>query len=116
VGSAASRFANPEAEQGPISYGIPGIVKQADILTPIAPILSARSDSFIIRAYGETVDGAGRVIARAWCEAVVERSHDFINPQDKPETVLASLTSEENKRFGRRYELVLFRWLSPSEV
>jgi hypothetical protein len=116
VGSAASRFANPEAEKGPISYGIPGIVKQADILTPIAPILSARSDSFIIRAYGETVDGTGRVIARAWCEAVVERSHDFINPQDKPETVLTSLTSEENKRFGRRYELVLFRWLSPSEV
>ncbi|HEY1123839.1 MAG TPA: hypothetical protein VGE67_19630, partial [Haloferula sp.] len=52
----SKRFAFPEAEEGTAGYGMPGIVKQADILTPIAPILSARSDSFIIRAYGESVD------------------------------------------------------------
>ena len=27
----------PEAESGPLSQGIPGIVKQGDILTPVAP-------------------------------------------------------------------------------
>jgi hypothetical protein len=112
----SSRFAFPEAEQGPSGYGMPGIVKQADILTPIAPILSARSDSFIVRAYGESVDKDGKVLARAWCEATVERSKNFVDTSDAPETVIASLKSEANKTFGRRYEMTSFRWLHPDEV
>jgi len=63
----AGRFAFKEAESGASAQGIPGIVKQADVLTPIAPILSARSDSFLIRAYGEKTDPTGKVIARALC-------------------------------------------------
>jgi hypothetical protein len=115
VGAAASRFTFPEAEQGPTSFGIPGIIKQADILTPIAPVLSVRSDSFIVRGYGETLDRAGKVIARAWCEAVVERDRNFVDPADKAEALPASLKTT-NQIFGRRYEIVSFRWLSPSEV
>ena len=112
----AARLAFPGGEQGAKSFGSPGIVKQADILTPIAPILSARSDSFIIRAYGEAVAADGKVIARAWCEAVVERNRNYIDPQDKPEIVHASLRSGLNKSFGRRYEILSFRWLNPSEI
>ncbi|WP_367873920.1 hypothetical protein [Luteolibacter sp. Populi] len=112
----AGRFAFPEAELGPSAYGMPGIVKQADILTPIAPVLSARSDSFIVRAYGESVDGEGKVLARAWCEAVVERSKDFVDSADKPEIPIASLTSEANTNFGRRYKVAAFRWLHQDEV
>jgi hypothetical protein len=112
----AGRFAFPEAEQGASGYGMPGIVKQADILTPIAPILSARSDSFIIRAYGESVDKNGKVLARAWCEATVERDGAFVDPTDAPETVLTALKSNTNKTFGRRYEVTSFRWLHPDEV
>lgn len=111
----AGRFAFPEAEEGPMGYGMPGIVKQADILTPIAPVLSARSDSFIIRAYGESVDKDGKVLARAWCEATVERDKNFIDTEDKPETVLTAL-NDANKAFGRRYEMTSFRWLHPDEV
>jgi hypothetical protein len=117
ISSAVSkRFAFPEAEDGPSGYGMPGIVKQGDILTPIAPILSARSDSFIIRTYGESVDKDGKVLARAWCEATVERSKNFVDTADAPETVIASLKSEANKTFGRRYEMTSFRWLHPDEV
>jgi hypothetical protein len=112
----SGRFAFPEAEKGPAGYGMPGVVKQGDILTPIAPILSARSDSFIIRAYGESVDKEGKVLARAWCEATVERSKNFVDSADLPETVLASLKSDANKTFGRRYEMTSFRWLHPDEV
>lgn len=115
VGGAASRFVFPEAEQGPISFGIPGIVKQADLLTPIAPVLSARSDSFVIRAYGESVDAAGKVAARAWCEAVVERDRNFIDQADKA-TILPTALNATNATFGRRYEIISFRWLSSSEV
>jgi hypothetical protein len=112
----AARMAFPEAEQGSAGFGSPGIVKQADILTPISPVLSARSDSFIIRSYGEAVDKDGKVLARAWCEAVVERDNEFVDTTDLPETVLTSLKSNANKTFGRRYEMTSFRWLHPDEV
>jgi hypothetical protein len=109
------RFAFPEAEEGPMAYGSPTVVKQADILTPIAPVLSARSDSFIIRAYGESVDKNGKVLARAWCEAVVERDREYVDSSDRPQVLPATLR-EVNKAFGRRYEIVSFRWLHPEEV
>ncbi|BCU77575.1 hypothetical protein [Luteolibacter sp. LG18] len=115
VSSAVSgRFAFPKAEDGPISTGAPGVVSQADILTPIAPVLSARSDSFVIRAYGDRTDADGKVIARAWCEAVVQRSPEFVDPVDavdKDYTKISSL----NQRFGRRFEIVSFRWIDSRE-
>lgn len=110
------RFAFPEAEKGPMAYGSPTIVKQADILTPIAPVLSARSDSFVIRSYGESVDKNGKVLARAWCEAVVERDRSYVDTADQPQVLPAALSRDVNKTFGRRYEIVSFRWLHPDEV
>ncbi len=112
----SGRFKFPEAEQGPSGFGMPGIVKQGDILTPIAPVLSARSDSFIVRSYGECVDKDGKVLARAWCEAVVERSKEFVDGSEKPELAIAELKSDTNKNFGRRYKVASFRWLHPEEV
>ena len=112
----SARFAFPEAEQGAINYGSPVLVKQGDILTPIAPVLSARSDSFIIRTYGEAKDGNGKVIASAWCEAVVERDRKFVDPSEKAETLPTSLSSSVNKTFGRRFNLISFRWLNPREI
>jgi hypothetical protein len=114
--STANRFSFKEAEEGPLAYGSAGVVKQADILTPIAPVLSARSDSFIIRAYGEAVDATGKVTARAWCEAVVERDRNFIDPEDPAETAILNLKREANRLFGRSYQLVSFRWLNSAEV
>lgn len=111
----SSRLAFPAAEKGPAASGIPGIVKQADILTPIAPVISVRSDSFIIRSYGETVSEDGKVQARAWCEATVERDKSFIDPKDKPETLTDRLQAV-NRSFGRRYRVTSFRWLNPEEV
>jgi hypothetical protein len=117
----SSGFPFAAAEVGPISYGIPGIVKQADILTPIAPILTTRSDSFIIRAYGESVDAAGNVLARAWCEAIVERSADYIDSTNAADVVITNAStlaplSNINKAFGRRCQLVSLRWLQPDEI
>ncbi len=112
----ASRFAFPEAEEGAMNYGAPSFVKQGDILTPIAPVLSARSDSFIIRSYGEAVDGKGGVTARAWCEAVVERNRNYVDPADDPETITSDLTKPVNQIFGRRFNIISFRWLNPREI
>ena len=108
-------LAFPEAETGAAAYGIPGIVKQADVLTPIAPGLSARSDTFRVRAYGEKVSSNGRVVARAWCEAVVERQPDYVSGEDTVFEKGGQLVPA-NRNFGRRFRVVSFRWLAPEEV
>jgi hypothetical protein len=43
----------PQAAAGASAFGAPAWIRQADILRPIAPILSVRDDTFTIRAYGE---------------------------------------------------------------
>ena len=112
----ASRgLAFPDAEKGATSYGTPGYIKQADILTPIAPWISVRSDSFTIRAYGESIDKTGTV-TRAWCEATVERTADYIDPIDDRTVLPAALQSNANKSFGRRFHIVSFRWMNESEI
>jgi hypothetical protein len=40
----------------------------------------------------------------------------FVDAADAPETRLADLTSESNKRFGRRFKMVSFRWLTLNEI
>ena len=59
--------------------GTPGWILQSDVLRPIAPILNARSDTFLIRAYGEHDTHTGKP-ARALCEAVVQRVPDYVHP------------------------------------
>ncbi len=108
-------FAFPQAEAGIAAQGAPGVVKQADILTPIAPYLSARSDSFLIRAAGQKTDANGVVIARAYCEAVVQRTAEFVDARNIPTTATASL-NPLNRAFGRRFQIVSFRWLSQEEI
>ncbi|MEO5912771.1 MAG: hypothetical protein ABIS50_00950 [Luteolibacter sp.] len=110
----------PEAALGWSAFGVPGWVRQADILKPLAPLLSARDDTFTIRAYGDARDPANssRILARAWCEVVVQRRANFVDPSDDAAITPFSpqMKSQANKRFGRRYEVISFRWLNESEV
>ena len=107
-----------QAALGPRYQGTPAYISQADILQPIAPIINARSDTFLIRTYGEALAPDGKtVLAKAWCEAVVQRYPEYLNPQDKPETpVTSSSLQPENKKFGRRFIVKNFRWLTPGEI
>jgi hypothetical protein len=95
--------------------GIPGYLTQADVLQSLAPVITCRSDTFTIRAYGEARDAAGKVIARAWCEAVVQRMPGFVDPADPAEAAIASL-KPVNRTFGRRFEVVSFRRVPTSEI
>ena len=105
----------PAAAVGYSGYGLPGWTRQADILRPLAPVLSARDDTFTIRGYGDARDGKGAILATAVCEAVLSRTRDFLDPTD-----LADITTEPttpaNKQFGRRFQIVSFRWLTADEV
>jgi hypothetical protein len=113
-----TNYAFKEAALGPRYQGTPAYISQADILQPIAPIINARSDTFLIRTYGEALGPDGKtVLAKAWCEAVVQRYPEYVNPQDKPETpVTEPGLQPENKNFGRRFILKSYRWLAPSEI
>lgn len=106
----------PEALAGPVAYGSAAYVDQADILRNFAEQLTQRGDTFVIRAYGDSLNTAGQVEARAWCEAVVQRVPDYLDPADESQVKQASLKSAANKTFGRQLRLVTFRWLNQTEV
>ena len=95
------------------AWGAPGYLTQADLLQVIGPVLSARSDTFLIRSYGEAVNNAGQVTARAWCEAVVQRTPE---PLASDEEGLNPDPETPNGVYGRKFELRSFRWLSEDEV
>ena len=106
-------FETSEAAVGSRFAGIPGYVIQSDILKPIANTLSVRDDTFRIRAYGDSLDENGNVVARAWCEAVAQRVPDPVRPDS---TGLNPDAEAPGTKFGRRFRLVSFRWLAAEEV
>jgi hypothetical protein len=106
----------PAAMDGFTGEGAPSMLTQGDLLGGLASIACIRGDTFKIRAYGESTNATGSVQARAWCEAVVQRMPDFVDSADVPETPIASLTRPANQIFGRRFKIVSFRWLNPSEI
>ncbi len=126
--------------------GMPGWLTQADILEALGPILAARSDTFVIRSYGEVLDpkidqqniqqvvaaDPSFVMARAWCEMVVQRVPDYLatdnaslndpsttsgygapNPsRNNPKGQLSPV----NAMFGRRFRIVAVKWLSQNDI
>ncbi|WPJ95844.1 hypothetical protein SH580_20720 [Coraliomargarita algicola] len=96
--------------------GLPQYLTQADVLTPLAPYLSARSDTFVIRSYGSAKNN-GKVDAEAVLEAVVYRVPKFVEGESDAAHIQPSrLSSEINKQFGRRFVVVSTRWLSKDEI
>jgi hypothetical protein len=77
---------------------------------------TARSDTFTIRCYGEARDASGKRTASATCEAVIQRTPEWIDSADTADKLVTSLTSSNNKNFGRRFVIKSFRWLSSSEI
>lgn len=90
-------------------------ITQADILQQIGSVLVARGDTFVVRAYGEAKDAAGKIIAKAWCEAVVQRTPVPLKP-DPSVSDLNPLVTGASIDWGRRYEIESFRWLNPGEI
>jgi hypothetical protein len=120
------------------NYGAPGYLTQADVLQTLGHRLTVRGDTFVIRTYGDARDASGRIIARAWCEAVVQRTPEYVasrplsstsgaggnNPLD-PAAIRSTNDFNQannanlmnvNRRYGRRLIIESFRWLSPSEI
>lgn len=122
--AAALGYANPKAAAGNTEEGASAILSQGDLLSAIGASLTVRSDTFVIRSYGAARSG-DRITARAWCETVIQRVPSFVDPIDPPEKVQSAITgkgrslndlSAVNRRFGRRFEIVSFRWLNENEL
>jgi hypothetical protein len=73
---------------------------QGDVMTALAPVLFPRSDTFVIRTYGEAINPiklpqtyrAGDTVpieaieGRAWAEAIVQRVPEYFEPSMPPDT------------------------------
>lgn len=117
--AAAINVRFPEAFTGLRATGVPGYLTQADILQALGPILTARSDTFVIRAYGDSsgqlnANPAAGPTAQAWCEAIVQRLPEYIDPTLDP--TLPPTADTPAAEFGRRFRIVSFRWLSNDEI
>lgn len=105
-----ARVPNRDAATLSTAAGAPGWLMQGDILDPLGPFITVRGDTFVVRGYGEARDAGGGIRARAWCEAVVQRFPEFLDPSDRAETWPPQ--APLNNRFGRRFKMVSFRWIS----
>ncbi|MBI3884567.1 MAG: hypothetical protein HY302_02385 [Opitutae bacterium] len=74
------------------------------VMGVLSPMLTVRSDTFRIRAYGDATNPASdpanpTIESTAYCEAIVQRT-----PDPAPDGL------------GRKFVIVYFRWLGPDDV
>lgn len=81
-------------------FPVTGSPNFSQLMTVLGPLLTVRSDTFRIRAYGDALNPAdpAKTEATAYCEAIVQRT-----PDPMP-------------GFGRRFVVTGFRWLGPDDI
>jgi hypothetical protein len=116
-GLAAAGFEFPEALEGDLNEGARGAITQAQVLRPMAPLLSARSDTFVIRSYGD-VQVQGATVSKVWCEAIVQRRSGYVSggEANDPEAWEIPSVGGIADLFGRKFEVLSFRWLNEDEI
>ena len=119
------------------TVGMPGYLMQQDLVQAFSPVMAARSDTFVVRAYGEKTDPLTlKPVAKAYCEAVVQRLPDYVDPND-PALIttqtgyagpagdatppykadgVTPIVNITNQNFGRHFKIVSFRWITPNDL
>jgi len=105
----------------------PTSLMQSDILEAVGSSLSTRSDTFVIRCYGEATDPLDptRTLSGCWIEAVVQRIPEFCDPSQPPETEVCKSTDGQlhnpllnqiNRTLGRRFVILSTRTLTQKDL
>ena len=131
LGRAGKSPAGSAAASGPAASHAPGYLTQADLLTRLGPALSARSDTFRVRVFGEAGnpvgDGGRRTSSRLRCEAVFQRLPEAAVREKASDESKGSSTStppsssssdnddDEWTGLRRQFALIDFRWLPDEE-
>ncbi len=122
-GNQGTLFVHPEAEEGSIYTAAPGYLIQSDVLASLGNVLTVRDDTFTVRSYGCVKSASRAILAQAWCEAVVQRTMDYVDPSNAPEDAeyepdgtRAKQFSKTNKVLGRRFRIVSFKWLDAWDI
>ena len=85
-------------------------LSQADILSALAPKMSTRSDTFIIRATARSINPlSGLADSQVTCEAIVQRIPERIDGD-------ASLAMQNADGFGRKFILQDIIWLDSTDI
>ncbi|MBI2515406.1 MAG: hypothetical protein HYV95_00685 [Opitutae bacterium] len=84
-----------------LSGNLPSPTTAAQFMSAIGTMLTVRSDTFRIRGYGEALNPADStgIEATAYCEAIVQRTLD-----------------PAPNGLGRRFVVLHFRWLGPTDL
>ena len=114
-----SLYSYPRAEEGSMYTAAPGYLIQSDVLASLGNILTVRDDTFVVRAYGCVRNARKVILAQAWCEALVQRTIEYVDPSNAPDVGPTTITrrrrpqglSEINKVMGRHFRVVSFKWL-----
>lgn len=119
-----SLYDNPDAAKGSVHTAAPGYLIQSDVLASLGNILTVRDDTFTVRAYGCVRNPNKAVLAQAWCEAIVQRTMQYVDPNNNPED--SDYTPEgkkngkgltdANKVLGRQFRIVSFKWLDNWDI
>lgn len=94
-----------------------GYLTQGDLLARIGAVITPRSDTFKIRAYGDVRDPTTEAVtAKSWCEITVQRKAAYVDDQNFSFDSGRSNLTSNNQKFGRRFEIVSMRWLTVDEI
>lgn len=122
-GNSGSLFRFPKAEEGSIYTAAPGYLIQSDVLASLGNILTVRDDTFTVRAYGCVKNARNAILAQAWCEAIVQRTMDYVDPSNDAteseydaEGNRSKGLSAANRAMGRRFQVVSFKWLDAWDI
>ena len=83
-----------------LATNLPSTVTAEDFMTAVGGMMTVRSDTFRVRAYGESLNAADESVeSSAYCETIVQR------------TVESAGTGT-----GRKFVVTFFRWLGPEDI
>ena len=122
--SGGSLYKFPEAEEGSIYTAAPGYLIQSDILLSLGNILTVRDDTFTVRSYGCVRNENGGVLAQAWCEAIVQRTIEYVDSTNEPSdsdyepdgSLAKNKLTATNQVLGRKFRIVSFKWLDAWDI